>query len=179
MNASIQRLRPLIKARQYRHFASEPVGDEGLGALAEVARWSGSSRNTQPWRFMVVRDVALIRRIAEIGHPQTRALQTAPAVFAITLPVDEARTVSHAYDEGRVAERVLIGASMLGLGAGVTWIRADVREEIGALLGEGRLPRPPSTTSCGERPLWLRLTPSFSPSAWAHPRCRLSGRWWG
>ncbi len=126
-----------------RQFTSELVAEEDLVALAEVARWSGSSRNSQPWRFIVVRDAALIRRIADIGHPPTRSLHTAMAAMAISLPDEEARTTSLAYDDGRVAERVLIGASMLGLGAGIAWVRPDVRREIGDLLGinEGRLVR--------------------------------------
>jgi nitroreductase len=143
MDAPTNRLKPLIRTRQYRHFTSEPVSEEDLIALAHVARWSGSSRNSQPWRFLIVRDVALIRRIADIGHPQTRSLQTAMAAFAIVLPDDDTRAVGLAYDDGRVAERVLIGASMLGLGAGITWVRSDVRSEIGGLLDvdEGRFVR--------------------------------------
>jgi nitroreductase len=139
----IEQLKPLIRTRQYRHFTDEPVADEDLAALAEVARWSGSSTNSQPWRFLVVRDVPLLRRIAEIGLPQTRALHSAMAALAITLPDDPARAISHAYDDGRVAERVLVGAGMLGLGAGITWVRPDVRHEVDALLGvgEGRFVR--------------------------------------
>ena len=40
-----------------------------------------------------------------------------------------------AYDDGRAAERVLIAAGMLGLGAGIAWVRPDVRAPIGELLG--------------------------------------------
>ena len=143
MNSATERLRPLIKTRQIRLYTSEPVAGEELLALAEVARWSGSSRNSQPWRFIVIREVALIRQIAETGHPQTRALRTAMAAMAITLPHEEGRATSLAYDDGRVAERVLIGASMLGLGAGIAWVRSDVRQEIGDLLGvaDGRFVR--------------------------------------
>ena len=126
-----------------RQFTSEPVADEDLMALAEVARWSGSSRNSQPWRFILVRDVALMRQIAEAGHPQTRSLSTAVAAMAVSLPDEEGRTTSLAYDDGRVAERVLIGASMLGLGAGIAWVRSDVRKDIGDMLGirDGRFVR--------------------------------------
>ena len=108
-----------------------------------MARWSGSSRNSQPWRFLVVRDVELMRRIADIGDPQTRSLRTAMAAFAITLPDERSQSISLAYDDGRVAERVLVGAAMLGLGAGITWVRDDVRQQIGGLLGvgEGRFVR--------------------------------------
>jgi len=72
--------------------------------------------------------VRLIRRIAEVGHPQTRALHAAMAALAITMPDDESRAIGHAYDGGRVAERVLIAALMLGLGAGISWVRSDVRQ---------------------------------------------------
>ena len=39
--------------------------------------------------------------------------------IAIVLPDEQGQAVSHAYDEGRAAERILIAASMLGLGAGI------------------------------------------------------------
>jgi nitroreductase len=139
----LERLRPLIRTRQYRHYTDEPVSEAHLSALLEVARWSGSSRNRQPWRFIVLRDVAVVRRLAELGHPQTRSLHTAMAAIAITLPDDEDRAISYAYDDGRVAERILIAASMLGIGAGIAWVRGDVRQQVGGLLGvpDGRFVR--------------------------------------
>lgn len=108
---------------------------EALDAIADVARWSGSSRNTQPWRFIVVTDIEAIRRIAETGLPQTRALRTATSAIAIVLPLDDAHEVGLAYDDGRAAERILIAAGMLGLGAGIAWVRSDVRASIGEVLG--------------------------------------------
>ena len=51
------------------------------------------------------------------------------------MPSDPKRAVGHAYDEARVAERVLIGAGMLDLGAGISWIVADAREAVAKLLG--------------------------------------------
>jgi nitroreductase len=135
MDTAIDRVRALNRTRQYRQFTDEPVNDQDLRALANVARWSGSSTNSQPWRFIVIRDTALIRRLAEAGQPQTRALHTATAALAITLPDSQAQRSSLAYDDGRVAERVLIGASLLGLGAGITWVRPDVRDQVAQLLG--------------------------------------------
>jgi nitroreductase len=128
-------LRPLRRARQVREFTAAPVDREMLDALADVARWTGSSRNTQPWRFIVVTNESTIREIAAIGLPQTRSLRTATAAIAIVLPAEEGRDVGHAYDDGRVAERILIGAGLLDLGAGIAWVRSDVRSQVGALLG--------------------------------------------
>ena len=130
-------LRPLRRTRQVRQFTDEPVDAAQLDAIADVARWTGSASNSQPWRFIVLTDVDVLRRIAEIGPPQTRSLQTARAAIAIVLPKaeDERHEIGIAYDDGRAAERVLIAAGMLGLGAGIAWIRPDVRPAIGELLG--------------------------------------------
>ena len=130
-------LRPLRRTRQVRQFTDEPVDGAQLDAIADVARWTGSASNSQPWRFIVVTDVDVLRRIAEIGPPQTRSLHTATAAIAIVLPTaeDDRHEIGIAYDDGRAAERVLIAAGMLGLGAGIAWIRPDVRPAIGELLG--------------------------------------------
>lgn len=133
--STADRLRPLRRTRQVREFTDEPVDRAALDALADVARWTGSSKNTQPWRFIVVTDEAVIRRIADIGLPQTRSLRTATAAIAIVLPAEEGREVGHAYDDGRVAERILIGAGLLDLGAGIAWVRSVVRSQVGALFG--------------------------------------------
>jgi nitroreductase len=119
-------VRPLLRARQVREFTDEALTDGELRAITDVARWTGSSRNAQPWRFLVIRDRTTIARLEAAGLPQTRALKTATAVVAIVLPDDVERLVSHAYDDGRAAERMLIAAGMLGLAAGIAWVRPDV-----------------------------------------------------
>src|SRR6185437_3611700 len=58
-------LRPLLRTRQVRQYTDEPVADDAVAALVDVARWTGSSRNEQPWRFIVLRDLAAVRRIGE------------------------------------------------------------------------------------------------------------------
>jgi nitroreductase len=67
--------------------------------------------------------------------PQLRSLATATAGIAIVLPAEPDRSISHAYDDGRVAERVLIAANMLGLGAAIAWVRGDVLPLARELLG--------------------------------------------
>jgi nitroreductase len=124
---------PLLRVRQTREFTDEPPTDDELAAIADVARWSGSSTNSQPWRFIVVRDRDTLLRIHEAGLPQTRALATALAAIAIVLPQDD-RGISHAYDEGRAAERMLIAASLIGLAAGIAWVMPGTRDLVAQLL---------------------------------------------
>jgi len=135
-------IRPLRQVRQIRQFTDEPPSDDQIAAIADVARWSGSSRNSQPWRFVVVRDRETLLKIHAAGMPQTRSLETARVAIAVVVPDDD-DPISHAYDEGRAAERMLIAASFLGLGAGIAWITPQVRALVSELLGVpgGRLVR--------------------------------------
>ena len=127
-------LRPFRRTRQVREFEPTALAAEMLDAIADVARWTGSSKNTQPWRFIVITDPSTIQAIHAVGLPQTRGLATAPAAIAIVLPAEPDRAVHDAYDDGRVAERILVAAAMLDIGAGISWIRSDVRPAIAALL---------------------------------------------
>ena len=133
-DAPLDRVRPLIRVRQTREFTDEPVSRAELDAIADVARWTGSSTNEQPWRFIVLAERDTLHRIAEIGLPQTRPLITATAAVAIVLPDDPAYAISYAYDEGRAAERILVAASALDLGAGIAWIRTEVGAAVRELL---------------------------------------------
>jgi nitroreductase len=136
-------VRPLLRARQVREFTEEGLTDAQLEAITDVARWTGSSRNTQPWRFLVIRDRETIRRLEAAGLPQTRALKTATAAVAIVLPDEPERRISYAYDDGRAAERMLIAAGMLGVAAGIAWVRPDVMPAVRDILGlpEGKMVR--------------------------------------
>ena len=119
----VESVKPLIRVRQSRAFTGKKVTKAELEAITEVARWSGSSRNEQPCRFIALRDQELIRRIADIGMPQTRGLPTATAAVAIVEPDEPERGISRAFDDGRAAERMLIAAHMLGLGGGISRVR--------------------------------------------------------
>ena len=128
-------VRPLTRVRQARDFTGRRVNNAQLEAITEVARWSGSSRNEQPCRFITLRDKATIHKIAELGLPQTRGLPTANAAIAVIVPSEPERELSRAFDDGRASERILIAATMLGLGGGISRVRPDVREGINQVLG--------------------------------------------
>lgn len=136
-------VRPLMRVRQVREFTDDPVAPDALDAIADAARWSGSSRNTQPWRFVIIRSRDALREIATAGMPQTRSLESATAAIAIVLPEGPGTGVSLAFDEGRAAERILAAASFLGLGGGIAWIRPEARAAVAGRLAlpDGRFVR--------------------------------------
>ncbi|MBI3521983.1 MAG: nitroreductase family protein [Chloroflexi bacterium] len=108
----------LRKVRQIRQFGPEPVPDDVLEQLLEVARWTGSSKNTQPWHFIVITDPEQLRRISRLREAIN---WVAKAPLGIAIVTDGVSSRSESYDAGRVSERLLIAAHMLGLGAGVAW----------------------------------------------------------
>jgi nitroreductase len=120
-----QAVRPLLRVRQIRSFTDEPPTEDQIDAIVDAARWTGSSTNSQPWRFIVIHDLPTLRALGEAGMTQTRPLLSAPAAVAIALPQDQ-YAITHAYDEGRAAERILIAAGLVGLAGGIAWIRKDV-----------------------------------------------------
>ncbi len=148
-------VRPLVRVRQYRDFTAEPVTEAELDAIVDAARWSGSSQNGQPWRFIVLRDAAILGRVAEAGLPQTGALRNAVAAVALVLPDEPGMALVHAYDEGRAAERALAAASLVGLGAG---IRGS-----GPTSGNGSASCSACPQAGSSGPSWRSATPATRP----------------
>jgi hypothetical protein len=118
---------------QTRKFTDESIADDVVFRLLELARWTGSAINSQPWEFVVVRDRELLRTIAGMRPPNS---WVAAAPVAIAIVLDGAKPMFDAFDEGRVTERLLTGATLLGYGGGVAWFGDPQREaEAKRLLG--------------------------------------------
>ncbi|HEV2011253.1 MAG TPA: nitroreductase family protein [Candidatus Limnocylindria bacterium] len=123
----------LRTVRQIRQYSPERVPDEVVERLLEVAQWTGSSRNTQPWHFIVISQPAQLRLISQLRTP-INWVTAAPLGIAIVL--DGANVPSEAYDEGRVTERLLMGAHTLGFGGGVAWFGDEAQQaEAKRILG--------------------------------------------
>ena len=123
----------LRRQRQSRQFTDQPVSEADLEAILQVARWTGSSKNSQPWQFVVVTDAALKTDVGKATQ-WTGWAADAAAVIVTVMGGDTPR--SHDYDEGRVSERILLAAQALGLGAGViTFAPAESQERVRTALG--------------------------------------------
>src|SRR5580704_5629139 len=49
-----------------------PVPDDLIQTVLEAARWAPSAGNSQPWEFLVIRDLATREKIVEIFKAQMR-----------------------------------------------------------------------------------------------------------
>jgi len=71
----------MVKRRTVRHYSSEPVPDDLIDRAIALAGSAPSGANLQPWRFVVVRDPEIKRRIREAAEEEERAFydRRAPA----------------------------------------------------------------------------------------------------
>jgi nitroreductase len=113
------------KVRQSRIYLEKPVSKEDLDTLLEVAQWTGSARNSQPWHFVVVQEKETLGKLAAL---RSNIDWVANAPLAIALVFDGHDTVLESFDEGRIFERLAIGAKLLGLGAGTAWFLGEDEE---------------------------------------------------
>ena len=114
VSAGIGLLRGLRAVRQLR---PDPLPEQVLNNILEVARWSGSAGNRQPWEFVVVRDRDMLRRLSTIEGANAGHLATAGAGIALVIHPEVPDL--DAYDEGRLAERILLAAAAHHVGAAV------------------------------------------------------------
>ena len=97
--------------RAIRRFTDEPVTDADLNAILNAGRRAQSSKNTQPWRFVVVRERETLRRLSECGR---YAGHLAGANVAIGLVQTDRRS---AFDIGQAAALMMLVAWSRGIGS--------------------------------------------------------------
>lgn len=55
----------VMERRSVRRYLSDPVPSDAVERVLEAARWAPSAHNTQPWRFVVLREQDAKRGLAE------------------------------------------------------------------------------------------------------------------
>lgn len=115
-----------IRARRsIRQYRSDPVPEEKLEQILDVARWAPSAKNAQAWKFIVIKDLKLIADIAEVLR-WGRFLPQAPLTIAVVI---DPRETNHPIEDGALAAGyILLAAHALGLGG--CWVDPSYREEI-------------------------------------------------
>src|SRR3712207_5225549 len=127
----IEFLRTLRAVRQFR---LEPVPDRAVHDILEVGRWSGSSRNWQPWEFIVVRRRETLQALAQL-EGYVKHLAGATLAVVLILDGDPAHFEDAVYDEGRLSERMMLAAAAHGIGSSIGWFAGEGIDKAKALLG--------------------------------------------
>jgi nitroreductase len=102
--------RATVDKRDQRAFLPKPVPDDALRRILQAARMTGSSKNVEPNRLIVVRERERLATLAAFG-PFAKFLAHAAAVIVI------AQTQRHEFDAGRCAQNMMVAAWNDGIGS--------------------------------------------------------------
>ncbi len=122
----------LRSLRAVRGFRPDPVPQEVVDDILEVVRWSGSASNRQPWELVVIRDRETLGALSRL---EGYAKHLGDAPIGIVLVMAGERPTQETYDEGRLAERIMLAALAHGVGSSVGWIVGGGRDAAKELLG--------------------------------------------
>lgn len=128
--------------RNIRHYQDTPVPDDVLHEILEVARWSGSAKNVQPWSFVVIRDQTTLDALAELPG-FVKHVNRAPLGIMLVMDGHADQAAAETFDEGRLTERIMLAADALGLASSIAWYGGPTAQAAREILGipEGRLVR--------------------------------------
>jgi nitroreductase len=103
-------LEAIASKRAVRYFTDRPIADEDLRAILNAGRRAQSSKNTQPWTFIVMHDRETLRRLSECG---AYAGHLAGAAVGVAL-LSPGPT---GFDLGQAAAYLQLAAWDLGIGS--------------------------------------------------------------
>ena len=144
--------------RGVRYYKPDPVSDEDIKRILQAAVWAPSGSNKQPWRFIVVRDPAIKKRLCELGLEGSATARgdsvVAPApkegpinfnYAAEKLPVfimvcmekggAQRRDILRGGSIFPAVQNLMLAAAALGLGTRLTTIWHHKDDEVAELLG--------------------------------------------
>jgi nitroreductase len=100
----------VVSRRETREYLAKPLEPEVERAILDAGRMSGSSKNRQPWTFLVVRDDEAIHEVAESVYEPANIRG---AAFLVAVHMAGGPPM----DAGRVAQNMMLAAWALGVGA--------------------------------------------------------------
>src|SRR5512147_757508 len=104
----------ILSIRSVRQFdLTKPISDEVLQRILQAGRMSGSSKDTQPWWFIVVTGRETLSALSKCGN---FAQHIAGATLAIAIVFDP-QFYRGEFDSGRCAQNMMLAAWADGVGS--------------------------------------------------------------
>jgi nitroreductase len=109
----------ITSRRNVREFEDRPISAEDLDQILEAGRRAPSSRNWQPWDFIVVTDRAQLEELSGVWRGGGHIAHSAATVAVVLPEFDDAdRSQRAAFDVGQASVQMMIAAADLGIGSG-------------------------------------------------------------
>ncbi|HET9898847.1 MAG TPA: nitroreductase [Streptosporangiaceae bacterium] len=102
--------------RNVRKYAARPVAAADLDEILEAARRSPSSKNTQPWDFVLVTDPEQLKSLSTVWVGAGHVAGSAATIALITSVDDDAKGRVQ-FDLGQAAMSIMLAAADLGIGS--------------------------------------------------------------
>ncbi|MBI5928123.1 MAG: nitroreductase family protein [Chloroflexi bacterium] len=123
------------KKRAVRVFKNEPLPEEAVTRILDAGRRSQSSKNTQPWDFIAIRDHDQLQKVSELGQ-WTGHVAGAAMCVAIVVPAPQpGQDVEwkHMFDAGQAASYMQLAALEIGVGSclGTVYKPDEARQILG------------------------------------------------
>src|SRR3954468_24854416 len=114
----------ITSRRNVRSFEARPLPDDDLDRILEAGRRAPSSKNWQPWDFVVVTDREQLERLSQ-GWQDAGYVAPAAATIAVIAPVTDSEVQRDwaQFDNGQAVMSMMIAAADLGIGSGHTAVR--------------------------------------------------------
>ena len=123
----------ILSLRSVRRFdLDRPIDDAVLHRILQAGRMSGSSKDSQPWWFIVVKDRATLQTLAKAGD---YAQHLAGAAFAVAIVFDP-KFYRGEFDSGRTVQNMMLAAWNDGLGSCIASMHRE--DDCKAVLGVPR-----------------------------------------
>jgi nitroreductase len=120
-------VRTVLAVRQYQ---DKPIPQDVLGRIVEAAHLTASSRNGQPWHFIVIQDRGKLKRLAQLARTGPY-IDQAPVAVAVAYDTESPYGVS---DTSRAIQSMVLTAWSEGVGSnwvGFDGTLEDMRDELG------------------------------------------------
>jgi nitroreductase len=119
----------VVAKREVREYLDRPVPENVLTKILQAGRATGSAKNSQPWRFIVLKDRQHRHDLAG-GMMAPRNLDRCAVAIAVVLLNERLR-----FDAGRVAQNMMVAAWALGVGSCPNSVRPDEHDRLRQDLG--------------------------------------------
>jgi nitroreductase len=124
----------ITSRRNVREFADRTIDTGVLDQILEAGRRSPSSRNWQPWDFVVVTDREQLQELSKVWRGAGHVAHSAATIALVPAVTDDERSREIAqYDLGQATMAMMIAAADQGVGTGHSAVedQAKARDVLG------------------------------------------------
>ncbi len=124
----------ITSRRNVREFADRAIDASVLDQILEAGRRAPSSRNWQPWDFVVVTDRAQLQELSKVWRGAGHVAHSAATIALVPAVIADERSRELAqYDLGQATMAMMIAAADHGVGTGHSAVedQAKAREVLG------------------------------------------------